>query len=153
MNNAQYKEENNLHPDLSDEVVNELRMEKNQESESQRNIPLGGSVEEMETKQNWEDRINSKLESAKWAFLAYGNQQGFKNHIKYADSEIAELKQFISHERHLAKQEILEEVIDEIKDGVGYGKFGYTDVKTEKIVIKMEDTISLLEELKKGSKL
>lgn len=113
-----------------------------EESESQRNIPLGGSVEgNMETKQNWEIEFDEK----------YCN---FEFATTISKPEMYKLKSFISHERHLAQQEILQEIIESEK-----GKFIKPNPKRDRGNVdigwnnKIDDTISLLEELKKGSKL
>lgn len=39
--------------------------------------------------------LNGMLYSAKWAFLSYGRQQGFKSYHKYAEAEILKIKAFI----------------------------------------------------------
>ena len=53
------------------------------------------------------DRFDEILDSAKWAFRVYGNQNGFKDQNKYADEEINKIKQFITEEIKLATEEML----------------------------------------------
>lgn len=40
------------------------------------------------------NHLDNLLNDAMWAFLAYGRQQGFKDHVAYANEQIASIKRF-----------------------------------------------------------
>ncbi len=41
------------------------------------------------------EELDNVLVPALWAFRAYGNQNGFKDHNKYAEEEIEKIKSFL----------------------------------------------------------
>jgi len=41
------------------------------------------------------EKLNKGLETARWAFLAYGNKIGFKDQDKFADEEVAKVESLV----------------------------------------------------------
>jgi len=60
--------------------------------------------------ENIEEKKDKLLESAKWAFMSYARQQGFKDHIEYAKNECEIIKSFINSLLKSQRAELIEEI-------------------------------------------
>ena len=109
------------------------------------NQPIGSTCDDTPVnsykQKKWESEFDEIIESAKWAFMVYGNQDGFKSSAVYSGKEIRLIKEFISSLKDKPEKQAQSEPMG-VSSWKAHGvKYGYDKYFKEQFQSEMREGI------------